>query len=637
MSIVSAHKLTKEFADRVLFKDAYFAIEKGDMVGFIGANGVGKTTLFKMIIGSEPSSAGEIITASGISVGYLEQHVCRDSSRTAYEETLTVFNELMLIEQELERINEELLTAHSNELIEKQIYFQEQFQSKGGLTYKNRTAAVLTGLGFSAEEIRLPVSALSGGQRSKIGLAKLLLCNNDLILLDEPTNHLDIESITWLEEFLKSFNGAAIIISHDRFFLDQVTDHTMEIESGKIFMTAGNFSRYEQLKEERNAALKKDYENKVKEIKRIEGIVEQQRRWNREKNIKTAESKLKQIERIEKTLEKPESENHKITIDFPVALQSGNNVLTVENERCSFGDTVLYENVNFDIKRGQRVCLIGPNGIGKSTLIKRLVDGRNTQTFRFGVGVTLGYFDQFQDSINPRLTPFDEIHNSYPGLTDTAVRNALAAFEYKGDDVFKQNRALSGGERARVSICRLVLSGKNFLVLDEPTNHLDIYSRKALEEALEGYKGTLLIISHDRYFINRIADKIIALRPDGADVIEGNYDDYLLFLEKNAAVTTKEEEIHKLQKGKEAYLNNKKHQSELRKLQTAIKKAEEEISRLEAENEALKKDIDEAQSDYQRLEELTALLEKNDSDLEEQFELWENLCVKLSQLEEQNL
>lgn len=637
MSIVSAHKLTKEFADRVLFKDAYFAIEKGDRVGFIGANGVGKTTLFKMIIGSEPSSAGEIITASGISVGYLEQHVCRDSSRTAYEETLTVFNELMLIEQELERINAELLTAHSNELIEKQIYFQEQFQSKGGLTYKNRTAAVLTGLGFSAEEIRLPVSALSGGQRSKIGLAKLLLCNNDLILLDEPTNHLDIESITWLEEFLKSFNGAAIIISHDRFFLDQVTDHTMEIESGKIFMTAGNFSRYEQLKEERNAALKKDYENKVKEIKRIEGIVEQQRRWNREKNIKTAESKLKQIERIEKTLEKPESENHKITIDFPVALQSGNNVLTVENERCSFGDTVLYENVNFDIKRGQRVCLIGPNGIGKSTLIKRLVDGRNTQTFRFGVGVTLGYFDQFQDSINPRLTPFDEIHNSYPGLTDTAVRNALAAFEYKGDDVFKQNRALSGGERARVSICRLVLSGKNFLVLDEPTNHLDIYSRKALEEALEGYKGTLLIISHDRYFINRIADKIIALRPDGADVIEGNYDDYLLFLEKNAAVTTKEVEIHKPQKGKEAYLNNKKHQSELRKLQTAIKKAEEEISRLEAENEALKKDIDEAQSDYQRLEELTALLEKNDSDLEEQFELWENLCVKLSQLEEQNL
>ncbi|MBQ4154671.1 MAG: ABC-F family ATP-binding cassette domain-containing protein [Clostridia bacterium] len=637
MSIVSAHKLTKEFADRVLFKDAYFAIEKGDRVGFIGANGVGKTTLFKMIIGSEPSSAGEIITASGISVGYLEQHVCRDSSRTAYEETLTVFNELMLIEQELERINAELLTAHSNELIEKQIYFQEQFQSKGGLTYKNRTAAVLTGLGFSAEEIRLPVSALSGGQRSKIGLAKLLLCNNDLILLDEPTNHLDIESITWLEEFLKSFNGAAIIISHDRFFLDQVTDHTMEIESGKIFMTAGNFSRYEQLKEERNAALKKDYENKVKEIKRIEGIVEQQRRWNREKNIKTAESKLKQIERIEKTLEKPESENHKITIDFPVALQSGNNVLTVENERCSFGDTVLYENVNFDIKRGQRVCLIGPNGIGKSTLIKRLVDGRNAQTFRFGVGVTLGYFDQFQDSINPRLTPFDEIHNSYPGLTDTAVRNALAAFEYKGDDVFKQNRALSGGERARVSICRLVLSGKNFLVLDEPTNHLDIYSRKALEEALEGYKGTLLIISHDRYFINRIADKIIALRPDGADVIEGNYDDYLLFLEKNAAVTTKELEIDKPQKGKEAYLNNKKHQSELRKLQTAIKKAEEEISRLEAENEALKKDIDEAQSDYQRLEELTALLEKNDSDLEEQFELWENLCVKLSQLEEQNL
>lgn len=635
MPIVSAHKLTKEFADRILFKDADFAIEKGDAVGFIGANGVGKTTLFKMIIGEELATSGEIIKASGISVGYLEQHVCNDSSRSAYEETLTVFKDLMEVEKELEKVNLRLLEENSDELIEKQILLQEQFQSRGGLTYQNRTAAVLTGLGFSPEEIRLPVSALSGGQRSKIGLAKLLLCDNDLILLDEPTNHLDIAAITWLEDFLKSFSGASIIISHDRFFLDQVTDHTMEIESRKIFMTAGNFSRYEQLKEERVAALKKDYEIKIKEIKRIEGIVEQQRRWNREKNIKTAESKLKQIERIEQTLEKPESENHRITIDFPVALQSGNNVLTVENECCSFGDTVLYKNVNFDIKRGERVCLIGPNGIGKSTLIKRLVEGSNTDRFRFGVGVTLGYFDQFQDSVNSKLTPFDEIHNTYPNFTDTAVRNALAAFEFKADDVFKQNSTLSGGERARISICRLVLSGKNFLVLDEPTNHLDIYSRKALEDALEGYKGTLLVISHDRYFINRIADKIVALRPDGNDVVVGNYDDYLAFCEKNNLLTqeVKVKEKIKPQKGKETYLNNKKRQSEIRRLQTAVKNAEKDITKLEDEIENIKKEIEKAGSDYQRLEELTALLESNETSLEEQFALWEKLSVQLSEFE----
>lgn len=635
MPIVSAHKLTKEFADRVLFKDADFAIEKGDTVGFIGANGVGKTTLFKMIIGKELATSGEIIKASGISVGYLEQHVCRDSDRSAYEETLSVFSGLMELEAELERVNLRLLEENSDELIEKQISLQEEFHYRGGLTYQNRTAAVLTGLGFSPEEIRLPVSALSGGQRSKIGLAKLLLCDNDLILLDEPTNHLDIAAITWLEDFLRSFSGASIIISHDRFFLDQVTDHTMEIESRKIFMTAGNFSRYEQLKKERVAALKKDYELKIKEIKRIEGIVEQQRRWNREKNIKTAESKLKQIERIEQTLEKPESENHKIIIDFPVSMQSGSNVLTVEKECCRFGDTVLYDNVNFDIKRGERVCLIGPNGIGKSTLIKRLVEGNNTDSFRFGVGVTLGYFDQFQDSINPKLTPFDEIHNTYPNFTDTVVRNALAAFEFKGDEVFKQNSTLSGGERARISICRLVLSGKNFLVLDEPTNHLDIYSRKALEDALEGYKGTLLVISHDRYFINKIADKIVALRPDGNDIVVGNYDDYLAFCEKNNILTqeVKVKEIIKPQKGKETYLNNKKRQSELRRLQTAVKKAEEEISKLEDEAENLKKQIEEAGSDYQRLEELTALLESNETSLEEQFALWEKLSLELSEFE----
>ena len=632
MPIVSAHKLTKEFADRILIENGDFAIEKGNSVGFIGANGVGKTTLFKMIIGTELPSSGEIITAADIKVGYLEQHVCKDSSRTAYEETLSVFENLINMENELESINQKLLNSADEKLIEKQIALNEKFQEAGGLTYQNRTYAMLTGLGFSMEEIRLPVSALSGGQRSKIGLAKLLLCNNDLILLDEPTNHLDIDSITWLEEFLKGFGGASLIISHDRFFLDQVTDYTMELENNKLYMSKGNYTRYEKLKAERLLAMQREYDNKQKEIKRIEGIIEQQKRWNREKNIVTAESKQKQIERIKKTLEKPESETHKVVIDFPVASQSGSRVLNVKNEECAFDGKVLYSNVNFEILRGERVCLIGPNGIGKSTLIKRIIENKKAE-INFGVGVTVGYFDQFQESISPKLTPFEEIHNAYPLMSDTAVRNALAAFEFKGDDVFKQNSTLSGGERARISLCRLVLSGKNFLILDEPTNHLDLYSRKSLEDALVNYKGTLLIISHDRYFINRIADKIIALDSSGTVTVKGNYDDYLSYSEKNKVLQQSPEEPVKEQKGKETYLNNKKLKSEQRKLVTAVKKAEDEIERLEAECERLKAEINDCQSDYQKLTELIALIEEKEAELEKVMLIWEEKSEELLSFE----
>ncbi len=636
MPILSAHKLTKEFADRVLIQSADFALEKGDIVGFIGANGVGKTTLFRMIIGGENPSGGEIIKASGIKIGYLEQHVSVSSEKSAYEETLSVFDNLISLEQKLESINQTLLKSSDTSLIEEQLRLTEIFQKQGGLTYQNRTYAVLTGLGFTPEQIRLPVSSLSGGQRSKLGLAKLLLCDNDLILLDEPTNHLDIDSIIWLEEFIKSFSGAAIIISHDRFFLDQVSTKTMELENKKIYFSNGNFSRYEELKKERLLAESREYENKVKEIHRIEGIIEQQRRWNREKNIKTAESKQKQIDRIEKTLVKPESETHQIYIDFPVANQSGSRVLTVENEQCRFSEKLLYKNVSFEILKGERVCLIGANGAGKTTLIKRILasEGENVS---FGVGVKVGYFDQFQESISPKLTPFEQIHSAYPNMTDTAVRNALAAFEFKGDDVFKQNSALSGGEKAKLSICSLVLSGKNFLILDEPTNHLDLYSRKALEEALMAYKGTLLIISHDRYFINKIADKVIFLENNGTTVIKGNYDELLRVLDKRSgAILEEKTTIQKEQRGKEQYLLNKQRQSEIRKLETAVKRAEEEIARLEKEAEDLKASTLEAVTDFAKLSELTTLLEENEKSLEEQINLWEAKSEELFLLKQEN-
>ena len=631
MSILTTGGLTKMFGDRTLFENAVFAVEKGDKIGFIGANGVGKTTLFKIIIGDESSTKGEVVRAANLKIGYLEQHVCSSENRTALEETLTVFRDLQLMENELEQISAALLNSSDQKLIERQATLTERFQRDGGLTYFSRTEAVLAGLGFSKEETALNVSVLSGGQRSKIGLAKLLLCNNDLILLDEPTNHLDIDSIAWLEDFLLSYSGAAIIISHDRFFLDKVTTKTMELENRKIYFTNGNFSRYLELKEERLEAERRDYENKSREIKRIEGIIEQQKRWNRERNIKTAESKQKQIDRIAKTMERPESETHKINIEFPVKSQSGSTVLTVTNDRCDFDEITLYQNASFIIERGERVCLIGPNGVGKSTLLKRLVSGNHSTAFARGVGVTLGYFDQFQDQLNPHFTPFEEIHNTYPFMTDTAVRNALAAFEFKGDDVFKLNEDLSGGERARVSLCRLVLSQNNFLILDEPTNHLDLYSRSALEQALMGYEGTLFIVSHDRYFINRIANKIILLKPDETVTIKGNYDDYLAWCEKNAEKPIDLPKIEEpIKKGKEDYINKKKQRSELTKLRTAVSKCEKEIADLEAKSEELKSQIEACGSDYQKLTELTTLLEECETTLLLKMDEWEIASAELA-------
>ena len=636
MSILSVGGLSKSFGDRTLFENAVFAVEKGDKIGFIGANGVGKTTLFKIIIGSEPSSKGEAVRSAGLKIGYLEQHVCTSENKTALEEALTVFSDLQLMENELEQINQKLLNGGDPALIERQAVLTERFQREGGLTYFSRTEAVLAGLGFTKEETLLKVSALSGGQRSKIGLAKLLLCKNDLILLDEPTNHLDIESVIWLEEFLLSYSGAAIIISHDRFFLDKVTTKTMELENKKIYFSKGNFSRYLELKEQRLESEKREYENKTREIKRIEGIIEQQKRWNREKNIKTAESKQKQIDRIAKDLVKPESENHKITINFPVKSQSGSTVLTVTNDQKVFGDTVLYKNASFTIERGDRVCLIGPNGVGKSTLIKRLVNNENPAAFMRGVGVTLGYFDQFQEQLNPKNTPFSEIQNTYPFMGDTAVRNALAAFEFKGDDVFKSNESLSGGERARVALLKIVLSGNNFLVLDEPTNHLDIYSRQALEKALEGYEGTLFIVSHDRYFINKIANKIVLLKPEQTTTIAGNYDDYLVWCEKNfqQPIDLPKEETP-IKKGKEDYINKKKQRSETAKLRTTVSRCEKEIAALEQKMEELKIAIDQSGSDYEKLTELTTELETTENALLEKMDEWEEALAKLSEYTEE--
>lgn len=639
--ILSVSKLTKSYGDRVLFSDGSFSVEKGEIIGLIGANGVGKTTLFNIITGTEASDSGSVLLSSGAKVGYLEQHVCSDSERTCYEETLTVFSRLFEIEKEQKDIEEKLGTLSEtdevgHELILRQAKLIEEYEALGGLTYVSRTHAVLSGLGFSDEEQNLPVSSLSGGQKSKVGLAKLLLGKPDIMLLDEPTNHLDIKSVQWLEKFIVSSRITALVISHDRYFLDRICTGIVEIYAKKLFVTAGNYTRHMQLREERDKTESRHYENTMAEVKRIEGIIEQQRRWNREKNIKTAESKQKQIDRMLEDLTVPEYENNDFKFSFTPLTESGDDVLSVADLKMEFPGKLLYENVSFEVKKGDAAFIVGENGIGKTTLVKQIL--RRGRGVRFGVGVTIGYFDQHQLGLTLSKRIVDEVHDAFPSLTDTEVRSALAVFGFRGEKVFDTLEILSGGERAKVALCKIMLKKCNFLILDEPTNHLDIYSLDALENALIGYTGTLLIISHDRYFINKLSNKIIELRSEGSRVIPGNYENYeqLIISETLPESETKPDLKKEIGSGGKGYLDKKQRRSELTKLKTSLRKTEEEIERLENEindlNAALNDDS--VSTDYERISELSDKLAQSNSALDTAMEMWEELSEKLAEYEE---
>lgn len=645
--ILNVVKLTKSYGDRTLFSDASFSVEKGEIVGLIGANGVGKTTLFNIIIGKEAQDSGSVLLSSGAKVGYLEQHVCADSEKTAYEETLGIFSELFAMEAEQREITEKLSSGDVSDrdsLIMRQAELIEEYEKRGGLTYVSLTRAVLTGLGFSEEEQSLPVSSLSGGQKSKLGLAKLLLQKPDIMLLDEPTNHLDIDSVAWLEKFIIGSRITAIVISHDRYFLDKICNKIAEIYTGKVYVTDGNYTRHMQLKEERDYALTRNYENTMAEVKRIEGIIEQQRRWNREKNIKTAESKQKQIDRMLADLEVPESERNEFAFSFTPYTESAEEVLNVTDLSMEFPGKVLYSGVNFEVRRENAVFIVGENGVGKTTLVKQIM--KKGRGINFGVGVTVGYFDQHQLNLSLSKKIIDEIHDAYPGLSDTEVRTALARFGFRGDKVFDEVGILSGGERAKVAICKLMLKRCNFLILDEPTNHLDIYSMAALEEALQSYTGTLLIISHDRYFINKLATKIVELRQAGTRVFDGNYDVYLdIVTAERAALESGDmgdagSAPKKLQKemgsGGKNYHLQKQRRSEMTKLKTALKNKEQEIANLEEEIESLKAELlkDEYATDYEKINELTTTLAQADEALEVAMLAWEDFAEKLAEFSE---
>ncbi len=634
MILINTSNLKKEFGTRVLFDRVSFSIEDNDKIGFVGANGTGKTTLFKMLTEEILPDSGEIFKSREANLGYMQQHAQMNTEKTLWAELMSVYKPLTDIENRLKSIESQITNGVGDlqKLTEEQHLLNESYEKQGGFVYKNIAKASLLGLGFKEEEFNMDFSSLSGGQQTRVILCKLLLGESNLLLLDEPTNHLDIESTEWLEDFLRDYKGAFVVISHDRYFLDRVTNKTFEFENNKLTVYNGNYSTYIKLKEEREKTLLRNYENTTKEIHRIEGIIEQQKRWNREKNIVTAESKQKQIERLEKGLEKPEIYNENIKFSFKAKNTGGNEVLRCNNLKMAFDEKMLFENTNIDINRGDRVFLLGANGCGKTTLFKiitgeiRPVEG----TSKIGANVQVGYFDQKQQSLSLNKDAIDEVWDAYPSMTQTEVRNAMAVFLFKNDDVFTPVSSLSGGERARIALIKLMLSGSNFLILDEPTNHLDIKSREALEEALSGYDGTMLVVSHDRYFIDKLATKIYYMENCGVKKYDG---DYTYFVESKKIRNAEAVQKTKESESKLDYKAQKQYEAEIRKLKNSISKAETEIEAAEQLVAELEEQLmlPENATDFEKSMEVTKKLEEGRAKLEELYESWEEYSSRLAE------
>ena len=638
MAILTVNNITQSFGEETVLRGVTFELQKGERVGLVGVNGSGKTTLFKVLTGEYTPDTGSVVFGKDTVLGYMEQHVCRDLEKTAFDEVMTVFSPLLQMERELEEVSARL-SAHPGEeetqgLILRQTELNDRFVDGGGLTCRSRARSALLGLGFLEEQLQNPVGVLSGGQKAKLQLAKMLLSGANLLLLDEPTNHLDIPSVEWLEDFLKNYGGAYIVISHDRYFLDKVTGRTLEMEGKTVTSYKGSYSRYLDLKAEKRLAMERVYENTQREIKRIEGIIEQQRRWNQERNYVTIASKQKQIDRLESTLEKPEEDPESIRFQFKASRRSGDEVLTAEDVSLSFDGPKLFDHVNLEIRRGEKVFLIGPNGCGKTSLFKILLGQYQPDggLVKLGTGVDLGYYEQSQMSLHDEKTVIDEIWDLHPRMTQTEVRSALAVFLFKGEDVFKPVGALSGGERARVLLLKLMLSKANFLLLDEPTNHLDIGSCQALEDALQGYDGTLFVVSHDRYLINKLADRLYVLGKDGAKLYPGNYDYYLEKRQEEAEAAPREEAAPKVN----LYKLRKERESELRKKRTALSRVEGQIEENDRERAALAEKLEqpEVAADYQAVTQTSQEIAALEAQGEALLQQWTQLSEELEALEE---
>ena len=619
MALLSVQNVSVSFGERDVLRNISFDIAKGDRVGLIGSNGCGKTTLFNAITGKLEVTEGAVVRASGTVIGCVEQHACADSARTVYDELLTVFAFLEQTEKELEEIHRkvELTDGSVPEYIEKQSELTEFYQANGGLTYRARAHSCLKGLGFSPAEEELPVSALSGGQRTKLSLGKLLLSEPDLMLLDEPTNHLDTVSVEWLEDFLSKFGGSLMVISHDRYFLDKVTTRTMEITVGRLYAGKGAYTEYMKLKAQRLESDRREYEKGMLEIKRIEKMIDQQKTFSMERNYITIASKEKQIERIRASLPELPPKERTYKLRFTDVSRSGDDVLFVEKLKKSYGGNTLFENVNFRMTRGERVFLIGPNGCGKSTMLSILM--RKTVPdeglCRFGVGVKLGFFEQTQRELMSDKTVLYEIYDRFPTLSIPEIRGYLGAFMFRNDETDKRMRDLSGGERARVALLILILKKPNFLILDEPTNHLDVASREVLEEALSEFEGTLLCVSHDRYFVNRLATRILSFDGTSVNTLDGNYDDYVNAVKNRPQAGNAQ--THAEKKPNE-YVLRREREREERKRASRVKKIESLLDELNARAEELTERLQspEVASDYEKITEITSQLDEVNTEKE---------------------
>lgn len=630
MSLLSVSKVNKYFGERCLFENVSFSVEEHDKVGLIGANGTGKTTLFKTILEQDTHDGGEIFLPKSTEIGYLEQHVGINSELTVYDEVLTVYSHLKEMEEKILELsgNIEAGIGDASENAQRLHKITEEYKEKDGYVYKNIARSSLLGLGFTEEDFDKPFSLLSGGQKTRVSLCKILLSGSNFLLLDEPTNHLDIASVEWLENFLSNYKGAFIVISHDRYFLDKVTNKTFELEYQHLTAFDGNYTRYLKLKEENEKYIEHRYENTMREIKRIEGIIEQQKRWNRERNIKTAEHKQKSVDRLKETLVIPKEELDSIKPRFEILKAGGNEVLDVRGLSKSFDGNTLFSDIDFLIRRKERVFLLGDNGCGKTTLFKILLNKleQDSGTIKIGTSVDVGYFDQTQATLDYSKTLFDEIADSFPELTITDVRNTLAGFLFKADDAFKVISELSGGERARLMLLKLMLKKANFLLLDEPTNHLDIKSREMLENSLEKYEGTIFAISHDRYFINKLSSRILRINNKSLENYDGNYSYYLEKCQKN----TQDKKISatpKVSSEKEDYLTQKKLAADERKRKNRIEKLEIEIAETEKMISQLEKELTlpEIVSDYVKCAEISEKLDGLNEKLLLFYEEWENL------------
>ena len=634
--ILACHGLCKSFGENVIVTDGSFHIEDHEKAALVGPNGAGKTTLFKMIVGELPTDGGEIVLTKGKTLGYLAQHQDMVSGSNIYEEVKLAKADIIAMEQQIRSIELELKSLEGDALaarLETYHRLTAAFERDNGYAYESEITGVLKGLGFGEEDFSKPVATLSGGQKTRVSLGKLLLTKPDILLLDEPTNHLDLNSIAWLETYLLNYPGAVLIVSHDRYFLDRVVTKILEIELGKLMVYTGNYSAYAEKKRQLREARLKEYLNQQQEIKHHEAVIEKLRSFNREKSIKRAESREKMLEKI-KPIEKPAEMNTEIHLTLEPSRISGNDVLSVDSLGKSFPNQVLFTDVSFEIKRGEHIAVIGDNGTGKTTLLKILnqVLPADTGTFTLGTNVEIGYYDQEHHVLHMEKTIFDEISDDYPELTNTRIRNMLAAFLFTGDDVFKRIGDLSGGERGRVSLAKLMLSRANFLILDEPTNHLDITSKEILEKALNDYTGTLLYVSHDRYFINQTATRILELVNHTFVNYIGNYDYYLEKREELTAAYAGGEEALSSSAGtvsesKLSWQEQKEAQARERKRLNELKKTEERITTLEERDAEIDRMMaqEEVFTNSMKCQELADEKASIAAELEVLYERWEEL------------